>query len=57
MFECFDSFGIVWKDRSNNKMPYLFANIAIKLDDITFVVLSKVEVQTRPSILDNIHIW
>ena len=37
MIECFDAFGIVWKDRSNNKMAELFANIAIKPDDITFL--------------------
>ena len=33
MIECFDAFGIVWKDRSNNKMENILANIAIKSDD------------------------
>ena len=33
MIECFDAFGIVWKDRSNNKMANILANIAIKSDD------------------------
>ena len=35
----------------------MLANIAIKPDDITFTGLSKVEVQTRPSIPNNIHNW
>ena len=57
IIEYFDAFGIVWKDRSNNKMADLLKNIAIKLDDIKFVGLSKVEIQTRPSIPDNVQNW
>ena len=57
MIECFDEFEIVWEDRTNNKMADLLANIAIKLDDITFVGISKVEIQTRPSIPNNVHNW
>ena len=38
-------------------MADLLANIAIKPDDVTFVVLSKVEVQTRPSVPDNVQNW
>ena len=45
------------KDRTNNKVADLLANIAIKLDDITFVGISKVEIQTRPSIPDNVQNW
>ena len=57
MIEFFDAFGITWKDRNCNKMADLLANIAIKPNDITFVGLSKVEVQTRPSILHNVQNW
>ena len=55
MIEFFDAFGITWKYRSCNKMADLLANIAIKLDDVTFTGLSKIEVQTKPSILDNVQ--
>ena len=54
MIEYFDAFGIVWKDRTNKKMADLLANIEIKPDDITFAGISKVEIQTRPSVTDNI---
>lgn len=57
MIENFYAFGITWKDKSNNKMVNLFVKISIKPDDITFASLSKVEVQTRPSILDNLQNW
>ena len=43
MIECFDAFGIVWKDRTNNKMVDFLANIAIKPNDITFSHISKIE--------------
>ena len=48
MIEFFDAFGITWKDRSCNKMADLLENIAIKLDDVTFASLSKVEVKPNP---------
>lgn len=54
MIECFDAFGIIWKDISNNKMADLLANVAIKLDDISFSGVSNVEVQNRPFIPNNI---
>ena len=38
-------------------MADLLANIAIKLDDVTFAGLSKVEVQTRPIVPDNVQNW
>ena len=57
MIELFDAFDIIWKDRSYNKMADLLANIAIKLNDVTFAGLSKVEVQTRPSVPDNVQNW
>lgn len=38
-------------------MVDLLANISLRLDDITFVGISKIEVQTRPSILDNFENW
>ena len=57
MIECFDAFGIIWKDRSNNKMADLLANIAVKPDDITFAGISKIETQIRPSIPDNVQNW
>lgn len=46
--------GIIWKDRSNKKMADLLANIVVNLDDISFAGVINVEVQKRPSILDNI---
>ena len=55
IIECFDAFGIIWKDRSNNKMADLLANIAIKPDDITFGGISKIETQIRPSVPDNVQ--
>ena len=57
MIECFDAFGIVWKDRTNNKVADLLANITIKPVDITFDGISKVEIQTRPFIPDNVQNW
>ena len=57
MIEFFDAFGITWKDRNYNKMADLLTNIAIKPDDVTFAGLSKVEVQTRPSIPKNVQNW
>ena len=57
MMEYFDAFGIVWKDRSNNKMANFLANIAVKLDDITFAGISKIETQIRPSVPDNVQNW
>ena len=57
MIEFFDAFGIIWKDRNCNKMADPLENIAIKPDDITFAGLSKVEVQTRPSVPDNVQNW
>ena len=57
MIECFDAFGIIWKDRSNNKMVDLLANIAVKPDDITFASMSKIETQIRPSVTDNGQNW
>ena len=35
----------------------LLANIAIKPDDIRFASLSKVEIQTRPFVPDNVQNW
>ena len=57
MIESFDAFGIMWKYRSNNKMADLLANVAIKLDDISFSGVSTIEVQNRPSVPDNVHSW
>ena len=57
MIEQFDAFGIVWKDKTTNKMADLLENIAIKPDDITFSGISKVEVQTRPSVANNVQNW
>ena len=57
MIESFDAFGIMWKDRSNNKMADLLANVAIKPDDISFAGISTIEVQNRPSVPDNVHSW
>lgn len=42
MIEFFDAFGIIWKDRSNNKMANFLENIAVKPDDITFSGISKI---------------
>ena len=42
--ESFDAFGIMWKDRSNNKMADLLENVAIKPDDISFSGVSTIEV-------------
>lgn len=50
----FDIFGIVWMERSNNKIADLLENISINLVDITFFGITKVDVQIRPSIPDNI---
>ena len=44
-------------DRTNNKMEDLLANVVIKFDDMSFVGVSNVEVQNRPSIPDNIENW
>ena len=44
MIESFDAFGIIWKDRSNNKMENLLENVAIKPDDISFSGVSTIEV-------------
>ena len=44
MIECFNAFGIVWKDRTNKKVVNLLENIAIKPDDIIFASISKVEI-------------
>ena len=44
MIESFDVFGIIWKDRSNNKMENLLENVAIKPDDISFASVSTIEV-------------
>lgn len=57
MIESFDTFGIMWKDRTNNKMADLLVNVAIKPDDISFVGVSTIEVQHRPSVPDNVHSW
>lgn len=57
MIESFDAFGIMWKDRTNNKMADLLANVAIKPDDISFAGVSTIEVQHRPSVPDNVHSW
>ena len=55
--EAFDSFGITWMDRSNNKMVDLLANITIKPNDDSFIGISTIEVQSRPLVLDNIENW
>ena len=57
MIELFDAFGITWKDRGCNKMADLLANISVKPDDVTFASLSKVEVQTRPFVPNNVQNW
>ena len=57
MIDSFDAFGIMWKDRSNNKMADLLANVAIKPHDISFAGVSTIEVQNRPSIPNNVHSW
>lgn len=55
--ELFDAFGISWKDRSQNKMGYLLANVEIKPKEIPFAKISQIEVQNRPSIPENIENW
>lgn len=55
--EAVDAIGITWMDRTKNKLSDLLANVAIKPNDISFIGVSKVEVQTRPSMLDNVHSW
>ena len=55
MMEYFDAFGIIWKDRSNNKMADLLENIAVKPDAIKFFGISKIETQTRPYVPDNVQ--
>ena len=57
MIEYFDTFGIIWKDRSNNKMADLLANTAVKPNDITFASISKIEKKIRPFVPDNVHNW
>ena len=42
-------------DRSNNKMADFLTNVAIKPNDDSFNGISIVEVQSRPSIPDNIE--
>ena len=44
-------------DRSNNKIADLLANLAIKPNDDSFIVISIVEVQSRPSIPNNVENW
>ena len=36
-------------------MAYLLENITVKLDDITFVGISKIETQIRPYVPDNVQ--
>ena len=57
MIEFFDAFGITWNDRSCNKVVDLLANIAINPNDVISISLSKVEVQTRHSITNNVQNW
>ena len=45
MMEYFDAFGIVWKDRSNNKMADLLANIVVQPDDITLLVYLRLKLK------------
>ena len=54
MVKHFDTFGIVWNDRTNTKMADLLANIEIKPNDITFAGISKVKIQTRPYVPNNV---
>ena len=44
-------------DSSNNKMADLLANIAIKPNDDSLIRISTIEVQSRPSIPNNIENW
>lgn len=44
-------------DRINNKMDDLLVNVALKPDDISFIGISTMEVQSRSSIPDNIENW
>ena len=55
--EAFDTFEIIWMDRSNNKMADLLANIAIKPNDDSFNGISVVELQNRPFVPDNVENW
>ena len=57
IIESFDAFRIMWKDSCNNKMVDLLANVAINPNDISFVGVSTMEVQNRPSIPNNVHSW
>ena len=57
MIENSDALGIAWKDRSHNKMEFFLENIAIKQNDVIFICLSKLELQTRPSFLVNVQNW
>ena len=41
-------------DRSSNKMADLLANISIKPNDDSFIGISTVEMQVRPSIPNNV---
>lgn len=38
-------------------MDDLLVNIALRLEDITFIGISRIEIQTTPSVLDNIEKW
>ena len=48
---------ITWMDKSNNKMADLLENVAVKPNDDSFIGISTVEVQSRPSIPNNIENW
>ena len=48
---------IFGRDRIQNKMVYLLANIEIKPKEMSFTRISQMEVQNRPSIPDNIENW
>lgn len=44
-------------ERGHNRVDDLLDNIALRPDDITFIGISKIEIQTRPSILDTVCNW
>ena len=55
--EFFDTFGISWRDRTQNKMADLLENVPIKPQEVSFVEISQIEIQNRPLVPDNIENW
>lgn len=56
-YKMLDAFSINWVDKSKNVTIDFFSIIALRKDDINMANISKIEIKTRPSILDNIYIY